>query len=511
MATYSRETVNLHGAYPDLIPADAPVEAWNSANNVWFQDGQSRRVPGDTPVFPGHLGGEPLACVFYTNGFGEPYWIYATISGVYALDASGYSDISPAGWAATSDSVITFEAFNGFVTVNDSLGGPFYWSGAIGSPCEDLPAWPGGWRCISLRSHKGFLFAIGRLDMGGQQRVSWSDAAEAGTMPDSWDPDADNLAGFVDLLPAASPCIDGLTIGDDFLVFKGESVHAFTFIGGNDVFGNRKRFSDIGMSTVNGWCKGPNERALFFGSDGDIYATEGIGYVSILDGKAQRTYFADADPDQFGRACAATLFRSELSIMAYPTAGNVRADRAVLFDWRSGDVSFRDMPQISCMAGGRYLVDVTSNSWEDDPDEWNDDEGPWNAQLSPVTADDVVGASVAGFWWLTGTNDETQPLAAYLLKEGLSFGTAQARKLASRIWPKVTGQPGDRLSVRVGGKDAEDGATEWAGAQEFTIGAGQSVDAFIEGRYLSIEVASIDAGEWVFGSVDIEFRHVGGW
>lgn len=504
---YQRETLELHGAFPDLIPQDAPLIGWNSVNNVYFQNGETRRTQGNTPVF-GTPTTTPLAIVFYTNGNGENFWVWASDTEIIAIGASGPIDITPANWTSVSGT-ITIITFNGLVIVNDAAAGPFYWSGASSDVFEPLPNWPTGWRCVSLRSHKAFLLAIGRLDASGVQRVNWSDAAEAGSLPTSWEAAADNLAGFADLLPAASPCVDGFTIGDDFLVFKGESVHALTFVGGNAVFNVRKRFNDIGIAGLDGWCRGPNEQALFFGSDGDIYLTEGLSYRSILDGIAQQTYYAEADPEQLTRVCAGTLFRVGLSILAYPTVGSAHANRAIVYDWNSGELGFRDMPQVTCLAQGRYLQDITPNEWDAATGKWDTDPESWNQSLVPATADDLIGGAAAAFYWLSGTTGDTIPLPAYALKQGLSFGNAKKRKQIARIWPKLAGQAGDVVRFRIGGQDTTHGSTAWASPVDYVIGSEQAVDTFVQGRYMAIEVSSTIGEPWRLGSIDVEFRPVG--
>lgn len=512
MPSYSRQTLELHGAVPDLIPQDAPQAAWNSVRNIWFLNGETRRVIGDTACFGVPQGGEPLALVFYTNASGEHFWVYATATGIFAVTAAGYTAITPAaGWAPSSASIITMDTYNGLVIINDTVSGPFYWAGQTAVKVQALPGWPAGWRCMSLRGHKGFLMAVGRLDMGGIQRVNWSDAAEAGSLPGAWEAAADNLAGFVDLLPASSPCIDGFTLRDDFLVFKGESVHAFTFTGGNEVFTVRQRLKEVGLAGVDGWCRGQTDEALFFGSDGDIYRTDGINCASILDGIAQATYSQLVDPDQLRRVAAGTLFRQGASLMAFATVGAARMDRALIYDWTSGEIGWRDLPGVNAIGEGRFLQDVTPNQWDADGQAWDLDGSAWDFALSAATGDDLVACGLANFWWLTGENAGTVQLDAMALKQGMSFGNAQARKMINRIWPKFVGRAGDVVRIRAGGQEATEGAVSWGPAQDYLIGSAEAVEVFQQGRFMALEVSTRGGSSWRMGSVDVEFRGLGQW
>jgi len=260
--SYVRQTLALHSVAPDLIAADAPADVWTDVRNVLFRNGESVRTPGD--VLTLGTARTPLALVY----FGLPgvgFWVYAAAEGIFAHDGTTETDISPAGWAApAAGEVFTACVMGGIAYVNGSERDPVYWTGNTGVPCDVLPDWPGGGRCLALRAHKAFLFAIGMVSEGAQ-RVRWSDAAEAGAVPQSWAPAADNLAGFVDLAPLASACLDGLTLRDSFMVYKGESIWSLDFVGGNAVFAARKVFSEHGIASTHAVTGGVDDVHLFAG------------------------------------------------------------------------------------------------------------------------------------------------------------------------------------------------------------------------------------------------------
>lgn len=513
MPSYTRETLELHGSAPDLIPADAPAVVWNQTNNIYFKDGETRRVAGDFPTMGTPLT-EPRTICFYTAANGTPYWVYAGAGGIFVTDGVLHTNITPAsGWTPEATGIYTSFSFNGFVVINCSSEVPVYWNGNPASICLPLPGWPAAWRCLAMRPHKWFLMAIGRLDAGGFQRVNWSDAAEAGVMPDEWNPTASNMAGFVDILPSHSPCIDGITLRDSFLVFKGQSVSTLDFVGGNDVFRARRLFNGIGLAGVNGITEGPSDQCLFLGSDGDWYKTDGVSHVSVVEGLAQRTLYAEMEEDVIGSLASVTLTRENISWLFYPSKGSATADRAICYSWQTQEVGFRDAPLVRCAAAGRLLSDATlKNNWDNAGGNWNNDPNVWNFTLSGATGEDVVAGCV-GPKLVAFENPDigAPPLPAYAFKSGLSFGDAQTRKLAKALWPKLRGTIGDTLMIRFGGQDTPNGPITWANAQPFVIGGGSPVEGFVEGRYLAIEVVA-DAGlPWALTSIDVEFRGVGQW
>ena len=228
---------------------------------------------------------------------------------------------------------------------------------------------------MALRPYRHFLVAVGMLNEAGFQRVRWSDAAEAGAMPQEWEPTEENLAGFVDLLPSHSPCIDAHPVRDSLLIFKGQSVHELTFVGGDQVMRARRLFTGVGLAGVNGIASGPSDQLLWVGSDGDVYRTDGVSYASVLDGVAQRTFFGEISDDVLASLSAVTLTRQGVSWLFYPSEAAGPATRAIAYDWASGEVGFRDVPGVRCAAAGRLLTDpgTLTGSWDSAVGAWNTD------------------------------------------------------------------------------------------------------------------------------------------
>lgn len=513
-STYVRESLVLSDVVPDLIPQDAPLDAWNVAENVIFKNGETVRVAGDSPTLPG-AAENARTCVFIrVSGLG--YWVYATTGGIYAHDGGSEYDITPAsGWTPAADAVFTSCILSGFAYINASDTGPFYWDGNPTNPCEELPGWPIGGRCIALRAHKNFLFAIGMLSEGGAagERIRWSDAAEAGTVPGTWEPAADNLAGFLDLAPLSSPCVDGRSLRDSFLIYKQEAIYSLDFIGGNAVFRSRKLFSEHGIAFANALTAGIDDVHIFVGSEGDVFITNGVEVRSLLDGKAQRAFFKDFTQNSEALFACATLAREKLAILAYPKAGSVVCNRALFVDLTTLQLGFRDMPDIYCMAEGQALEDVgLSNAWDGDNQPWDDDDSIWPEEVVGATLDDVIAGGSFGFVLVSDAGAEnfvSGPVHSMAVKTGLALGNAQHRKLVTRIWPKVFGREGDTLTFRLGAQDITGGPISLIDPITFTIGQDTHLDCFLEGRFLAVQVASDGGAVWRMGSLDVEYKPTG--
>jgi hypothetical protein len=371
-----------------------------------------------------------------------------------------------------------------------------------------LPDWPAGGECMAMRSHKNFLFAIGFLSEGGQ-RVRWSTAAEAGTIPDSWTPLPENQAGFVDINPLSSNCLDGLTMRDDMMIYKRESVWRMVFVGGSDIFALQKVFAEQGLAATNGVGRGPNDNHLLITSAGDIALTDGVTIDSVLSGKAQRTFYADFQDIQGDTFAVFTLNREKLGGVVYPATGASVGTSMLLFDYDSGDISFRQAHNVLCAGTGRFLDDVgTQNEWDGNPYTWNQNDDTWNQQISATTVEDVLFGTESGILLFTGGQ---LSLPVSLEKSGLAFGDPKRRKMISALWPKLEGRTGDVVLFRIGAQETSGGPTSLSDELPYTIGQSEPLNTFLQGRYLTVIAQSEDVGSWRLGSFDVEYSDAGGW
>ena len=431
-------------------------------------------------------------------------------------DGTTQTDVTPAGWQADDLETTVWSScvLNGIGYINASDRDPVFWAGDPLVVCQPLPDWPTDGRCVTLRAHKSFLFGIGFLS-DGPQRVRWSDAAETGTVPQYWTPAADNFAGFIDLAPLSSPCIDGSTLRDSFVVFKQESMWSLDFVGGNTVFAARKMFAEHGVAGANAITRGIDDVLLFVGDDGDIYLTDGVRVSSVLDGRAQRTFYGDFSANQNRIFSAATLAREKTGFIIYPSANATAGDRALVLDFSSNDISFRQMPDVLCAAeGGALSPPGDENSWEFDTQAWEDDRTQWSQQSYTQTLDDLMVGGGGGFALVSDPTAQdflSGPVVASLVKSGLGFGEPQARKMVTRIWPKVSGAAGDTIEFRVGGQENTGGPISLGPSVQYTIGQDGPIDTMVQGRFLSLNVSSNGGSLWRLGSIDVEYRVVGGW
>ena len=85
------------------------------------------------------------------------------------------------------------------------------------------------------------------------------------------------------------------------------------------------------------------------------------------------------------------------------------------------------------------------------------------------------------------------------------------RKVVTRLWPKVAGVDGQTLTFRISAQETTEGPTTFGPVMTYTIGQDSSLDTFVSGRFLGITVESNGGTPWQVGSIDMEYREVGGF
>ena len=200
-------------------------------------------------------------------------------SGVHA-DITGIMDY--AGLPIPTWSGGTFGGLH--ITTNDSgLDEPRWYDPVAG---EMTPiGLPAGLTSRSIRFFKNFAFLLNLTDTSlpaGQQRlpysVRWSDLTDPGTLPDFELTTPGTFAGERPLIDSPGEVVDGVQLGDEFMVFKEDRTYGFRLSGSttspyNAVFVSERRF-DRGLLHV-GLVKEISGNRLIFVARDNVYVTDG--------------------------------------------------------------------------------------------------------------------------------------------------------------------------------------------------------------------------------------------
>ena len=506
------------GVVTDIAPAELPLPAWSGAMNVRFQDGAALQFLGHGQVY----NSPPAAPQFLmqANVAGSRYWLYATAGKQYAASnasgASVHTDISHATARAGSVNAWSGCVFGGVPVLNAGDGKPpMYWNQNLTQKFVDLPAWPANTSCKVLRQYKNMLIALGITRAGVKLpfMVKWSSLAVAGALPSTWnEADATQDAGEFDLAEGQDPIVDGLGLKDSLIVYKESSTYAIDYIGGQFILKPRKVSGMSGLLNMN--CAVEFEAgfgAMHFAVTGaDIVMHDGFSAKSVLDKKARRYFFQNIDVTNKGLVFVfKNPFLNEIMV-AYPSIGATWCDTALVYNYVDGTVTFRSLPNVTHAAYGPVDNSLAGN-WEQDAAPWDSDLTAWNGpDYTPDTARVMMGSADGKLFLLDASASFDGALPnAWLERRGLAFDAPERIKLVSGIRPRIAGNRGGTVIVRLGAADTPDGEPTWSAPLTFVIGSTLKLDRFISGRYIAVRFETGTAYTWRLDGFAIEVNDAG--
>ena len=504
------KSLRLSGVNADIPATLLPEDIYTQVVNVEAFDIGVRASRGNaeaygTPLFaPEHL--------VYNKSLVNFFWIYASSAGIGVTDGQAHFDITPtvppitstwpAGW--------TDAQLNGLVCLNNQIDAPWFWDGVTANIMQAIPGWPVGTTCGALRAYNYNLIALGIDGPGGlfANQLMWSNSSDPGLIPDSWTPLPTNDAGDNVLSDTIGALIDGQQFRDSFLLMKEHSTYIMNFIGGNFVFNFRKLFTTSGILTQG--CSTEFLGNVVILTDGDLIRTDGQMAESLIDKRMRQWLFNNIDSNNYKQAFV-TSFHAENQVWCcFPETGADECTLALIWDASDNKFGVRELkPQTAHVAKGQVGNVTAIINWDDDPEQWNDDLTSWNSAAFNPTEDALLQADRSGsilFAVNEGTTYDGETIHSRVERIGLDFGDVERIKLVKAIAPRITGQVGTVLTIRVGSSANDANVVNWSPPQTFTIGDNQKVDTFAQGRFLAFSVESdADQAPWVLMGMEFQF------
>ena len=233
MAIVPIENLGELGVIKDVPPYQLPPNAWSDGNNVRVLDNAIKKCKGYQEI----LATCPISPIFLAplaSGT-EYFWVACGTAKVYVHDGSSWSNItrqsggSDVDYSATAAENWSATVIGGVLILNNGIDDPQEWPTTAGiasasTRLQDLTNWPASTTCKVVRAFRTFLVALNVKESGTNypRLVKWSHEAATHTVPSSWDESTASLdAGEYELAQgSAGEIVDGMTLGDQFIIFK---------------------------------------------------------------------------------------------------------------------------------------------------------------------------------------------------------------------------------------------------------------------------------------------------
>lgn len=507
------ENLSQPGFLPDAPDTLAPAGAWTDSRNVRYRDGAMEKCRGYEAAL-GSLSATAIFAAAISDGTNY-FWVYGSNSVLYATDGTTHANVSHASltYAATDDLGWTGGAFHGCMLANDGQQIPQVWVPGLGNDFTSLSAWPSAVTCKVMRPFKDFIFALRITDTGtyNPRLLRWSDAAAQGALPQSWDfTDPTNQAGLTELAQTGDLLIDAVPLRDSLAIYKEQHTWLAEYVGGDDIFGFRQVFSQLGMLTENcGVAFGAQHVVL---TDNDLVLHDGNSAQSLADKRTRRWLFNRINSTRFKRTFLTADYRNREIYICFPESGYDWPNLALVWNWAENTFhpielgGSKTWASFGIVSGASTTFDSDTGTLDDSPGVFDEETfNPFQGRL--VLLDSTKQSAYQND---TGETFNGTAMAVYAERTGMAitkdFG---AIKRVKRLFPKVLGTSGDTLRFYVGVRSTETGTTNYRGPYSFTLGTDYKIDLRVSGRILDVRVEYSGTNTFRLYGFDVEFDRDG--
>lgn len=491
------------GINKDVQPHELPLSALSDGINIRCRNGAVYKTPGEISIFNTPTITPYFVQLYQTST--DKFVVYAGTSSVFA-DNGTRTDITGPTLTGSSEDRWTGGVLNGVLVLNNGEDVPMYWGGDVLTNLATLTGWNSNWRCKSLRPFKNYLVALNVTKSGVAypHMVKWSAAADPGTVPASWDETNPAIdAGEVDMAETSGVIVDGLPLGDSFIIYKTDAMYAMTYIGGQYIFQFRRLPGDFGALAAGCVCNTSMGHLVL--TVGDVLVHNGMGSQSILTNKMREWLFSTMDETYGDRSFVVSNPALNEAWICFPETGQQVCTKALIWNWGDNTFTIRELNNVTYGASGQYEFSSTA-PWSSDSNAWGSDDSSWNS--SDIARNEsrfvLVSTAPAILGVDTGNDFSGTPFTARIERTGLSFDAPDRVKLLKAIYPRIDGTSGATVYIQAGGAMDAEGSYTWGAAVPYVVGSTYKADLFASGRFLAYRIYTTDTTAWRIRSIDMD-------
>jgi hypothetical protein len=484
-------------------------DAWTGMANMRNRAAAMELAAGETNYCAPLSGPPKWAIAVVSNGI--IYMLYTTAAGVFVTDGVGHFNVTPtSGWIDWPAGLMTGGIFNGYAVFNHPARPPWYWDGTlVAGAVKPLPGFLVGTQGKVLAPFGSHIFC-GSLASPTEmlERLAWSDAAPAGSVPASWTPTATNQAGDIVLSTGAGPIRVMLGLGSQLMVYRTSGCWGVTYSGRPYIYTARKLSAEVGAASCNAVAEVRGSHVVL--APGDIVITDGTSMRSIGEGRVKETIFSQLSELGLQMSHVYAVPGSGEVVFNFAVGQEVGCNLAYVWNHERDKWSVRDQPMLA-HSFATFAPDVSIvTTWANDAGTWATDATPWDAAPPGGFQARAVGVStslVKAFLLDEGDNDQAgQPVDGLLERLSLPLGDPTTVKLMTRIIPRLDGFAGAQLSVQVGSQVSAGDPVTFEAARPWVMGQTRHVDCLRVGRFLSLRIGGAPGSRWSCSGFTVEFE-----
>jgi hypothetical protein len=527
MPIFAISNVGKFGIVKDLAPHELPMEAFSDGAHVRFAANYAEKLPGFQNVF-GTPSVPPLWAMFAPS-LSEPAWIYAGTAKVYATEGTTHYNITRQTASVDVDytggisNIWNGGVLSGIPVFTNGVDLPQYWAPhSYTQRLQNLTDWPSDARCAVIKPFKQYLVAanITKASVRYPYMVKWSHPAAPGTLPGTWDEtDPTYDAGEYDFAEDSGFVLDMHSLRDINVVYREGSVWGMQAVADSNIFRFFRMFNSFGALGLNCVTEFVAGKHLVF-STNDILIHDGQNAESILQDRVRAAVFRDIDTAGYRNSYVIRIMAANEVWCCYPSPGNTWADKAVVWNWKTGAVGFKSLGGLTYMTTGVVPDNVSSDLWSM-PGSWEDLDKRWGERnFTPAQENQLIVSYDGNFIAQHGIRESANgtPIPSMLERTGLGIPFKQGQppdmssmKFLRNVWPRISGTIGAVVNVEVGYQMEVDGPVTWYPPKEYVIGTTKKIDCLVSGRLLAVRFSSNTNMTWRLHGYELDVSLGGNW
>ena len=372
-----------------------------------------------------------------------------------------------------------------------------------------------------IRSFRTFLVGLNWTNVVARGNaepriVKWSTEASYFTAPITWDSsDATLDAGEYELADTPGAILDGLPLGDSFIIYKNDSIYIMNYVGTPYIFSFK-----LLSPTIGALCKNSVvdfENGHFFMGNSNFYLCNGQTVTPLLTGKLQRAVFDDIvagdlnDPSWEKSFVVADHVHKEI-LACYPTESSAVVNKAVIWNWEKNTFTFRDLPTTSHISNGILAAHPGGKLWSGSTKTWDEDSEAWGSSDYDTHLENLVFADVSNTKFYrdnAGNKEDTSNMTAYIERSGYDLGDPQTVKFVSAVYPQIEVSGNNTVNVYIGRQMSTEDAITWEGPVAFNPNSQSKVSCRVSGKYFGVKVESDTDVDWKLHGLSFEVQQRG--
>ena len=537
MALIQIDQVGQIGIVKDINAWQLPNNVWTDGNNVRAEHGAIQKTQGyaevmaSCPVAPYHVVNLEVGS--------SNYWIIAGLTKIYVHNGTSWTNItrqttgSDVNYNATAKEGWTSTILGGTLVMANGYDVPQFWALSSGVPSVStkmaaLSNWAAGAGAdhypFSVRAFRSFLVALNVTQAGVPytRLVKWSHEAATQTVPSSWDETSATVdAGEYELADTSGKIVDGMPLGDTFMIYKEDSIYSMQFVGTPFIFSFRQLSPTVGALSKN--CVAEFEDKHFIFGNGDMYVSDGRQVKSILPHKMRDYVFGNINGDEYEKSFVAPDYGATEMWACYVTSGNASAqcDKALVWNWINNTFTERDLPNLGFISYGTQADPATTASWNAASTTWITETKNWNdITSSSFTSKEgkslimVSPTDTKLYRHNTGNKNNTSNMSCFIERTGLTMD-AQGQpnqsmvKHVTSIWPKMSVSEETDVNVYVGSSMSSEEAIAWEGPYTFNPDEQSKVSVRVSGKYIGVKFESTGDQTWRLDGYSLDVQNAG--